>query len=93
MSRRAPGWCRRRGLERELTEVWCAVLGAERIGRTQRFLDLGGDSIAAIRIVGAVEERLGMTVSVRVLLETQTIAGMAAHLRRRPGRTGTGHDR
>nr|WP_237440001.1 phosphopantetheine-binding protein [Amycolatopsis rubida] len=64
-------------MERELTEVWCAVLRRERIGRTDRFADLGGDSIAAVRIVNALADRLGTDLSVRVLLETQTVAGMA----------------
>ncbi|GAA0416065.1 acyl carrier protein [Streptomyces luteireticuli] len=76
------GRYRRRRLERELAGLWRAALGLEKIGRKQRFLDLGGDSVAAIRIVGAVEERLGVSLSVRVLMETGTIAGMADHIRR-----------
>ncbi|MCB5909697.1 acyl carrier protein [Streptomyces pinistramenti] len=74
---------RRRRLERALTELWCAALRSEKIGRTQRFIELGGDSVTAVRIVSAVEERLGVSLSVRVLMETQTIAGMAEHIQRR----------
>ncbi|MFE7312357.1 acyl carrier protein [Streptomyces sp. NPDC057555] len=93
MSRGVVGWYRRRRLERELTGLWRAALRRERIGRRQRFLDLGGDSIAAIRIVAAVEERLGTSLSVGVLMETQTIAGMADHIQRRSrAEWGPSHD-
>ncbi|MFK0289762.1 acyl carrier protein [Streptomyces sp. NPDC090442] len=93
MSSGIRAWYQRRRLEGELTGLWCAALRLERIGRTQRFLDLGGDSVAAVRLIGAVEERLGVSLSVRVLMETQTIAGMAEHLQRRSrAERGPSHD-
>ncbi|MFB7631304.1 acyl carrier protein [Streptomyces sp. NPDC056149] len=93
MSSGIRGWYQRRRLERELTGPWCAALRLERIGRTQRFLDLGGDSVAAVRLISAVEERLGVSLSVRVLMETQSIAGMADHIQRRSGaERGPGRD-
>ncbi|MEE3921283.1 phosphopantetheine-binding protein [Micromonospora sp. BRA006-A] len=44
--------------------MWCAALGVDRIGVTDRFFDLGGDSILALRVVGLAERR-GLTVALR----------------------------
>lgn len=71
---------RLRRLRRQLTAVWAQVLDRERIGPTDNFLDLGGNSIAATRIINRAEELTGRTLSVRVLLETQTVDAMARRL-------------
>lgn len=81
----AGGWRRarrRRRLAGELTAIWCEVLGRERIGPREEFLELGGDSVAAIRIIGRAEELAGVELSIRLLLETGTVAGMAERLER-----------
>ncbi|GHE27158.1 hypothetical protein GCM10017673_31530 [Streptosporangium violaceochromogenes] len=81
----AGGWRRarrRRRLAGELAVIWCEVLGRERVGPREEFLELGGDSVAAIRIIGRAEELTGVELSIRLLLETGTIAGMAERLER-----------
>ena len=44
-------------LEKELAAVWSAVLGVERIGVTDDFFRLGGDSIASIKVASECRKR------------------------------------
>ncbi|MYS53148.1 hypothetical protein GTW46_24285, partial [Streptomyces sp. SID6013] len=41
----------RNEVERRLAEVWCQVLGLERVGVHDDYLALGGDSILSIQVV------------------------------------------
>ncbi|MCZ7436791.1 amino acid adenylation domain-containing protein [Micromonospora sp. WMMC241] len=62
--------------ERLLAEVWCAALGVDRVGVTDRFFDLGGDSILALRVVGLAERR-GVTVALRDVFAHQALGELA----------------
>ncbi|WBC00982.1 non-ribosomal peptide synthetase [Micromonospora sp. WMMA1976] len=62
--------------ERALAEVWCAALGVDRVGVTDRFFDLGGDSILALRVVGLAERR-GLTVALRDVFAHQALGELA----------------
>jgi amino acid adenylation domain-containing protein len=64
-------------IETVLAQVWQEVLGLEAIGVHDSFLDLGGDSFTAMRIVNAVRERLHLDLPTAVLLEAPTVAEMA----------------
>ncbi|WP_405652581.1 amino acid adenylation domain-containing protein [Streptomyces sp. RK9] len=63
--------------ERRLAEVWCQVLGLERVGVHDDFLALGGDSIQSIQVV-AKARRAGLRITPRQLFEHPTVAGLAA---------------
>lgn len=62
--------------ETRLSEIWEQVLGVERVGRTDNFFDLGGDSIKALMIASRAEEA-GLRISVQQVLQTQTLAALA----------------
>jgi acyl carrier protein len=49
-------------LERSIAEVWKELLGLDHIGRKDNFLDLGGDSLIAVRVGGRLRELVGVTV-------------------------------
>ncbi|MFI9722919.1 phosphopantetheine-binding protein [Streptomyces sp. NPDC052396] len=67
-------------LEQEIAAIWADVLGLERVGPQDDFTDLGGNSLHAMRIISSVEELIDAELSLRVLLETRTVAGMAERI-------------
>ncbi|MFG2485181.1 amino acid adenylation domain-containing protein [Streptomyces virginiae] len=66
-------------VERRLAEVWCQVLGLERVGVHDDYLALGGDSILSIQVV-AKARRLGIHVTPPQIFQHPTIAGLAPHV-------------
>lgn len=75
--RRAP----RTEAERRLQELWSAVLGvdADRIAATDYFSQLGGDSIAAMRLVAAARAR-GWTLAIAHVFRHPQLSEMATKL-------------
>ncbi|MEV0219300.1 amino acid adenylation domain-containing protein, partial [Streptomyces sp. NPDC050704] len=63
-------------VEERIAAVWREVLGAERAGAHDSFFDLGGDSIRAVALVGAMRAA-GFDVAVREVFELRTVAGLA----------------
>lgn len=68
-------------VERQLAGIWGDVLGVPDIGIFDEFFDLGGNSLAAIRIVSRVRKSFAATIPVSTLFTDPTIAYMAATLR------------
>ncbi len=64
--------------EKELATIWAGLLGVPRVGVTDRFSDLGGDSIKALQLFTAVEERLDVSLPISLLFGDPTVAQMAA---------------
>ena len=60
-------------LERELAALWAQVLGVQAVGMRDNFFDLGGDSITAIRLLSRVKRRLAVDLSMRELVEAETL--------------------
>jgi amino acid adenylation domain-containing protein/non-ribosomal peptide synthase protein (TIGR01720 family) len=63
--------------ERLLAEVWCQVLGCERVGVDDNFFALGGDSILSIQVIARANQA-GLRLAPRQLFRHQTIAELAA---------------
>ncbi|MDQ2908689.1 MAG: non-ribosomal peptide synthetase, partial [Candidatus Eremiobacteraeota bacterium] len=61
-----------------VASVWAEVLGRERVGASDDFLQLGGHSIVAIRVLGRLSRRFGVRLTLRTLFETGTVAALAA---------------
>ena len=66
--------------ENEVATVWADILKLDCVGRNDHFFDLGGDSMVAVRLSNALEERLGLTVGPVTLFEQPTVAELAAAL-------------
>ncbi len=62
--------------ERMIVDIWSHVLGIARVGVHDNFFDLGGDSILAVQIVSRSGQS-GLKLSVRQLLEHETVAELA----------------
>ncbi|WP_066944335.1 non-ribosomal peptide synthetase [Microtetraspora fusca] len=86
----APDGARERGFvapatpgERRMALVWRSVLRREAVGAHDDFFDLGGDSLRAVALVGALREE-GFDVAVRDVFEHRTVAALCAHAEGRP---------
>jgi amino acid adenylation domain-containing protein len=66
----------RTNTERAVAEVWSEILGVARVSVHDNFFSLGGDSIMAIRLVGALRTA-GYQLGVQDLFRHQTIAELA----------------
>ncbi|MBB5647627.1 non-ribosomal peptide synthetase/type I polyketide synthase [Pedobacter cryoconitis] len=67
--------------EKALSEVWSKVLGVERIGVTDNFFALGGDSIKSIQISSRMHA-LGYEVPVKEMFISQTITELSRKIRK-----------
>lgn len=65
--------------EKMLAEVWCDVLGVDRVGREDNFFERGGHSLLSIRVAYKVEERTGYKLDPRRMF-FQTLAQIAAEI-------------
>jgi amino acid adenylation domain-containing protein len=67
-------------VERSLTELWASILHVPESGIDPdgNFYDLGGDSLAAARILTGVRKRFGISITLDRLHEVETVRAMAA---------------
>ncbi|MFG3510573.1 amino acid adenylation domain-containing protein [Streptomyces sp. NPDC047821] len=63
--------------ERALVEIWASVLRRESVGVHTGLASLGGDSIAAARILTAVRKQFGVSLTLDQFAELETIRAMA----------------
>jgi amino acid adenylation domain-containing protein len=64
-------------LEKDLAQIWRDVLELDQIGIHDNFIDLGGDSLAATRIVSRVMAKFQIEIPLRSLFQSPTVAEMA----------------
>ncbi|POF30627.1 non-ribosomal peptide synthetase [Roseibium marinum] len=74
----AAGTPPRPGRETEIAVLWTRILGMERVTREDDFFRCGGHSLAAIRLLTALERETGVTVPLADFLRRPTVAGLAA---------------
>lgn len=65
-------------LEESIAAIWQRFFGYDRIGVHDRFLELGGESLLAMQIAAEQRNALGIEMSMRKLLESVTVADVAA---------------
>jgi amino acid adenylation domain-containing protein len=73
----------RTSIEKQVAAVWAQVLEVERVGVQDGFFDLGGDSIRAVALVGALRAE-GFDVSVRDVFSLRSVAGLCELITGRP---------
>lgn len=67
-------------LEKQLAELWQALLGFPGIGRDDRFFELGGSSLMATQFVGRVSHLLHERIAVARFFAAPTLARFAEYL-------------
>ncbi|HEX8180382.1 MAG TPA: amino acid adenylation domain-containing protein [Pyrinomonadaceae bacterium] len=64
-------------VEEVLARLWCELLGLERVSVEDNFFLLGGHSLIATQLLSRVQQTFQVTVPLRHLFTTPTIAGLA----------------
>jgi acyl carrier protein len=64
-------------LEQTIATAWQEHLGVARVGRDDKFFELGGNSLLALRIVSRLKKELGIRVPVISVFEGASVRGMA----------------
>jgi amino acid adenylation domain-containing protein/FkbM family methyltransferase len=67
----------RTATEKAVAAMWAELLRAQNIGIDDDFFDLGGQSLAAMRLVSRLSEAFDVDLSLRHLVEAPTIARLA----------------
>ncbi|WP_246872436.1 non-ribosomal peptide synthetase [Rhodococcus sp. DMU1] len=71
--------------QQAVADVFADVLGVERVGLDDSFLDLGGNSLVATRLVARLGAALDTRVPVPLVFEAPTVESLAARLESQAG--------
>ncbi|MFY0563639.1 amino acid adenylation domain-containing protein [Archangium lansingense] len=74
---RGPYVAPRNETEQTLATLWAQVLHVDPVGVHDNFFSLGGDSLLGLRVV-SLARQAGLDLTIRQLLQFQTVAGLAA---------------
>jgi len=66
------------GIEKRLADLWKTILKTGPLDRNDDFFSLGADSLQTMRLIAVIEERFGVMISIQTLLESPTLAQLAA---------------
>jgi len=78
----------RNPIEEVLAAIWAERLNLDEIGIDDSFLELGGDSLLATRILSRVRRAFRLDLPQQVLFESPTIAGLSQALVEREPKPG-----
>ena len=63
--------------EKEIAEIWTALLGLEKVATNQNFFDLGGHSLMATQLISRVRSCFGVELTLYDFLAAPTIQNLA----------------
>ncbi|MET0647733.1 MAG: amino acid adenylation domain-containing protein, partial [Pyrinomonadaceae bacterium] len=72
-------------LEFKVTEIWEKVLDVRPIGVRHNFFNLGGHSLAAVRLMAQLRNAFGRELPLSILFQNGTVEQLASMLRQQPG--------
>ena len=64
-------------MEREIARIWQELLGLPRVGLSESFFELGGDSLIALGVASRLRERYGVELPLARFLENPSVAALA----------------
>ncbi|MDP6799043.1 MAG: amino acid adenylation domain-containing protein [SAR202 cluster bacterium] len=74
-------------IEERLSSIWQDILGVDRVGAEDEFLDLGGNSMKAIMLTWRVLKELELKLDIREVFEMLTVRKLAGLIRDRNRQT------
>jgi aspartate racemase len=66
--------------EQEITEIWRELLNLDHVDIHDNFFDVGGHSLAAVRLFSRIEKQYGIRLSPAIILQASTIAKLAEYI-------------
>jgi acyl-CoA synthetase (AMP-forming)/AMP-acid ligase II/thioesterase domain-containing protein/acyl carrier protein len=69
-------------LEDVFATMWAHIIGKERVGLDDNFFEIGGDSLAAMELIAAIEQVTGQKLTIAALFQAPTIKQLAALVER-----------
>lgn len=66
--------------ERKVAEIWQEVLGLTKVGRTDNFFDLGGDSLRLMRVRNQLQRAFSREVAIVDMFRCTTVGTLAQYL-------------
>jgi len=60
-----------------LADLWCELLGLDRVGIEDNFFDLGGHSLLATRLLARIRTAFGVELALRELFTSPTVEALA----------------
>ncbi|ABE56809.1 Amino acid adenylation [Shewanella denitrificans OS217] len=71
-----------------LSEIWRTSLGAASLSKYHHFFDLGGTSLAVMKVLGEMYRQLNIEISIQDFYQHDTISALADHIDKLPVLTG-----
>ncbi|CAN2253789.1 surfactin non-ribosomal peptide synthetase SrfAA [Bacillus vallismortis] len=63
--------------EQKLADIWAQVLQVQQVGAYDHFFDIGGHSLAGMKMLALVHQELGVELSLKDLFQSPTVEGLA----------------
>uniref|UniRef100_UPI00123C9C28 phosphopantetheine-binding protein n=1 Tax=Francisella sp. SYW-9 TaxID=2610888 RepID=UPI00123C9C28 len=67
-------------LEEKLCSIFAEVLGLEKVGITDDFFRIGGDSLLAVKLIHRLSEKLNQKISIVKLFECKNVGSLTLYL-------------
>jgi Phosphopantetheine attachment site/AMP-binding enzyme C-terminal domain len=64
-------------MEKQLAQIWSAVVGSRRFGIRDSFFEIGGHSLLAIQVVARIRKEFAVEFNLRDFFDEPTVAGIA----------------
>ena len=65
-------------IEEYIADLWCELIGVEKVSRHASFFELGGHSLMATQMMARIRDEYAIEVPYEALFEEPTVAAMSA---------------
>lgn len=66
--------------EETVAAIWCAVLGLDRVSVDRNFIDAGGHSLLAVRVLSRLRQAYELNLPLKLIFDHPTVASVAARI-------------